>query len=43
LVLHVTKLTKSTRSRGTISSVLDRLKNQGTVRQDRPRGEYRLV
>ena len=43
LVQHVNKSTKSTRSRGTISTVLRRLKKQGTVKQDRPRGEYRLA
>jgi hypothetical protein len=42
LVQRVSKSTKSTRSRGTISTVLSRLKNQGTVKQDRRGGEYRL-
>jgi hypothetical protein len=43
LVQHVNKSTKSTRSRGTVSTVLRRLKKQGTVRQYRRRGEYRLA
>jgi hypothetical protein len=43
LVQHVNKLTRSTRSRGTISTVLSRLEKQGTVKQDRWGGEYRLA
>jgi predicted transcriptional regulator len=43
LVQHVNKSTKSTRSRSTIRAVLARLKKQGTVKQDRRGGEYRLV
>jgi predicted transcriptional regulator len=43
LIERVNKLTKSTRSRSTIRSVLARLKKQGTVKQDRPGDEYRLV
>jgi hypothetical protein len=43
LVQHVNKLTKSTRARGTISTVLSRLEKQGTVKQDRRGGEYRLA
>jgi hypothetical protein len=43
LVRHVNKSTKSIRSRGTISTVLSRLKKQGTVKQDRRGGEYRLA
>jgi predicted transcriptional regulator len=42
LIQHVNKSTKSTRSRSTIRTVLARLKKQGTVKQDRPGGEYRL-
>jgi lambda repressor-like predicted transcriptional regulator len=43
LVQHVNKSTKSTRSRSTITTVLSRLKKQGTVKQDRRSGEYRLT
>ncbi|MGD0421294.1 MAG: hypothetical protein ABSA68_17235 [Xanthobacteraceae bacterium] len=43
LVQHVNKSTKSTRSQSTIRAVLARLKKQGTVKQDRWGGEYRLV
>jgi hypothetical protein len=42
LVQHVIKLTKGTRSRSSIRTVLSRLKDQGTVKQDRPWGEGRL-
>jgi DNA-binding transcriptional ArsR family regulator/predicted transcriptional regulator len=43
LVQHVIALTKSTRSRSSIRTVLSRLKKQGTVKQERQWGEYRLV
>ena len=43
LVQHVNKSTKSARSRSTIRTVLARLKKQGTVKQGRLGGEYRLV
>jgi lambda repressor-like predicted transcriptional regulator len=43
LVQHVNRLTKSNRSRGTIRTVLSRLIKQGTVKQDRRYGEYRLT
>jgi hypothetical protein len=43
LVQHVNRSTKSTRSRGTIRTVLSRLISQGTVKQDRWGGEYRLA
>jgi len=43
LVQRVNKSTKSTRSRGTIRTVLRRLVKEGTVKQDRRWGEYRLV
>jgi hypothetical protein len=43
LVQHVNRSTKSTRSRGTIRTVLSRLIKQGTVKQDRRGGEYRLA
>jgi lambda repressor-like predicted transcriptional regulator len=42
LVQHVIELTKATRSRSSIRTVLSRLKDQGTVKQDRRWGEYRL-
>jgi hypothetical protein len=35
LIQHVNKLTKSTRSRSTIRTVLSRLKEEGTINQDR--------
>jgi hypothetical protein len=43
LVQHVNKSTTSARSRGTITTVLRRLKKQGTVKQEQRYGEYRLV
>jgi DNA-binding transcriptional regulator YhcF (GntR family) len=43
LVQHVNKSTKSTRSPRTIRTALSRLKKQGTVKQDRRSGEYRLA
>ena len=43
LVQHVYKSIKGTRSRSTIRWCLARLKKKGTVRQDRPGGEYRLA
>jgi hypothetical protein len=43
LVQHVIKLTKGTRSRGAIRTVLSRLVEQGAIKQDRRWGEYRLV
>ena len=43
LVQHVNKSTKSTRSRSTITTALSRLTKQGTVKQDRRSGEYRLA
>jgi lambda repressor-like predicted transcriptional regulator len=43
LVQRVKKLTKSTRSRSTIRTVLFRLKEEGTIKQDRRGGEYRLA
>jgi DNA-binding transcriptional ArsR family regulator len=43
LVQRVNRSTKSTRSRGTITTVLSRLIKQGTVKQDRRGGEYRLA
>jgi predicted transcriptional regulator len=43
LVQHVIELTKATRSRSSIRTVLSRLKDQGTVKQDRRWGEYRLA
>jgi hypothetical protein len=43
LVQYVNKTTKSTRSRGTITGVLSRLKKEGTVKQERRYGEYRLA
>jgi predicted transcriptional regulator len=43
LVQRVNRSTKSTRSRGTITTVLSRLIKQGTVQQDRRGGEYRLA
>jgi hypothetical protein len=42
LVQHINKSTKSTRSRGAVTTVLRRLKKQGVVQQDCQRGEYRL-
>jgi len=43
LVQHVNKSTTSTRSRGTIRTVLSGLKKEGTVKQEQRYGEYRLV
>jgi hypothetical protein len=43
LVRHVNRLTKSASPRTMIHRVLLRLKKQGTVKQDRRGGEYRLV
>jgi DNA-binding IclR family transcriptional regulator len=43
LVRHINKSTKSSRSRGTVTTVLARLKKEGRVKQNRRRGEYRLV
>ena len=43
LVRHVNRLTKSASPRAMIHRVLLRLKEQGTVKQDRRGGEYRLV
>jgi predicted transcriptional regulator len=43
LIRHVDKSTKSTRSRGTICTVLSRLTKQGTVKQSRRGSEYRLA
>jgi hypothetical protein len=43
LVQRVNRSTKSTRSQGTIRTVLSRLIKQGTVKQDRRGGEYRLA
>jgi hypothetical protein len=43
LVKHVNKSTASTRSRRTIRDVLNGLRKQGTVEQERRYGEYRLV
>jgi DNA-binding IclR family transcriptional regulator len=43
LVQDVNKSTKGTRSRGTVRTVLARLEKEGTVKQDRRGGEYRLA
>ena len=43
LVQHVIELTKSTRSRSSVRTVLSRLKRLGTVKQERRYGEYRLT
>ena len=43
LVQHVNKSTKVTRSQSAIRTVLSRLKKEGTVKQDRRWGEYRIV
>jgi predicted transcriptional regulator len=43
LVQHVIKSTKGTRSRATIRTVLSRLAKQGTIKQNRRWGEYRLA
>jgi hypothetical protein len=43
LVRRVNKSTNSSRSPGTVTTVLRRLKKEGTVKQDRRGGEYRLV
>ena len=43
LIQHVTTLTKSTRSRSAMRTVLSRLVKEGTVEQDRRGGEYRLA
>lgn len=43
LVKRVNKSTKSIRARGTISTVLSRLKKEGTVKQEGRGGEYRLL
>ena len=43
LVRHVIELTKSTRSRSSVRTVLSRLKRLGTVKQERRYGEYRLT
>jgi DNA-binding transcriptional ArsR family regulator len=43
LVQQVIELTKSTRSRSSIRTVLSRLKRLGTVKQEQPYGEYRLT
>ena len=43
LVRHVNRLTKSASPQAMIHSVLLRLKEHGTVKQDRRGGEYRLV
>jgi hypothetical protein len=42
LVQHINKSTNISRSRGTVTTVLRRLKKEGTVKQDRWGGEYRL-
>jgi hypothetical protein len=42
LVQHVIESTNGTRSRSSIRTVLSRLKDQSTVKQDRRWGEYRL-
>jgi predicted transcriptional regulator len=43
LLQHVNKLIRGTRSRGTITTVLRRLKKEGTVKQEQRYGEYRLL
>ena len=43
LVQHVIELTKGTRSRSSIRTVLSRLKRLGTVKQEQRYGEYRLL
>jgi DNA-binding transcriptional ArsR family regulator len=43
LVRRVNKSTNSSRSRGTVTAVLHRLKKEGAVKQDRRGGEYRLA
>ena len=43
LVQHVNKLTKSARSRGTITTVLSRLVEEGSVKQQQRYGSYSLV
>jgi predicted transcriptional regulator len=43
LIQHINKSTNISRSRGTVTTVLRRLKKEGTVKQDRSRGEYRLA
>jgi predicted transcriptional regulator len=43
LVQNINRSTRSTRSRGTVTTVLGRLKKEGIVKQDRWGGEYRLA
>jgi hypothetical protein len=43
LVKEINRSTKSSRSRGTFTAVLRRLKMEGSVKQDRWGGEYRLA
>jgi len=43
LVQHVNKSTNTSRSPGTVTAVLARLKKEGTVKQDRWGGEYHLA
>jgi hypothetical protein len=43
LVQNINKSTNISRSRGTIATVLTRLKREGTVKQDHRGGEYRLA
>jgi len=43
LVKHINKSLNISRSRGTITTVLRRLKREGAIKQDRSGGEYRLA
>jgi lambda repressor-like predicted transcriptional regulator len=43
LLKHINRSTKISRSRGTVTTVLGRLKREGKVKQERWGGEYRLA